>query len=174
LHQPEHRHDPQQRHRIGDIAFEASGLTSVTFHNSVTAIGGYAFSYTQLTRVYFQGNAPGGDFSVFDSNPNAPKATAYYLPGTTGWAPTFGGIPTALWSLPHPVILMTSLGVRSGQFGLTVSWTTNLNVVVEAATNLTNPIWSPLATNSLSGGTSDFKDPQWRKHPTRFYRVRSQ
>jgi hypothetical protein len=31
---------------------------------------------------------------VFDGDNNA---TVYYLPGTTGWGPTFGGLSTALW-----------------------------------------------------------------------------
>jgi hypothetical protein len=96
------------------------------------------------------------------------------LPGTTGWGSTFGGIPTALWSLPYPLILNGSLGVRSNQFGFTVSWATNLNVVVEAATDLANPIWSPLQTNALTSGSFYFSDPQWKGYPSRFYRVRSQ
>ena len=27
------------------------------------------------------------------------KATIYYLPGTSGWGPTFGGRPTMPWNL---------------------------------------------------------------------------
>jgi hypothetical protein len=188
---------------IGFLAFAyCASLTNVTIGNSVAAIGGNAFFYctsltsmtipdsvivlgydpwgdlpfgvfkgcTNLARVYFQGNAPGG--SLFD-DPNA-HATAYYLPGTTGWGSTFGGTPTALWTLPYPVLLKSSVGVQSSQFGFTVSWATNLSVVVEAATDLGNPIWSPLATNALTGGTFYFGDAQWTKYPTRFYRVRSQ
>jgi hypothetical protein len=102
------------------------------------------------------------------------NAAAYYLPGTTGWGSTFGGIPTALWSLSYPMILNSSLGVQSNQSDFTVSWATNLNVVVEAATDLSNPFWSPLTTNALSGGTFYFTDPQWTNYPSRFYRVRSQ
>jgi hypothetical protein len=64
--------------------------------------------------------------------------------------------------------------VRSNQFGFIVSWATNLNVVVEAATDLGNPVWSPVATNTLTGGTFYFTDPQWTKYPSLFYRVRSQ
>jgi hypothetical protein len=105
-----------------------------------------------------------------------PGATAYFLPGTTGWGPTFGGIPTALWILPYPLILTSNLGfgVQSNPFGFTVSWATNLSVVVEAAIDLGNPIWSPVATNTLSNGTFYFTDPRWTKYPSRFYRVRSQ
>ena len=44
--------------------------------------------------VYFQGNAPAAGSDVFDGDN---EATVYYLPGTTGWGTTFGGLPTALW-----------------------------------------------------------------------------
>jgi hypothetical protein len=64
--------------------------------------------------------------------------------------------------------------VQSSQFGFTVSWATNLSVVVEAATDLGNPIWSPLATNALSGGTFYFTDPDWTNYLSRFYRARAQ
>jgi hypothetical protein len=90
------------------------------------------------------------------------------LPGTTGWGSTFGGCPTALWN-PQA----QSPGVRSNQFGFTITGTTNLAVVVEACTNLANPIWSPVGTNTLTGGSSYFSDPQWTNYAARFYRLRS-
>jgi len=43
--------------------------------------------------------------------------------------------------------------------------------VVEACTNLTNPVWIPVATNALSNGTNYFSDAQWTNYPYRFYRV---
>jgi PKD repeat protein len=142
--------------------------------NSVTSIGEIAFDYCDsLTEVYFQGNAPSADSSIFinDNNTN----TVYYLPGTTGWGTTFGGRPTALWYLPNPMILNNdpSFGVQTNRFGFTISWATNISVVVEASTNLTNPVWTPVATNTLTGGTSYFSDPQWTNVPNRFYRLRS-
>jgi len=109
---------------------------------------------------------------VFDSDD---KATIYYLPGTAGWGSTFAFRPTALWLRPNPLILNkgTSFGMRTNGFGFIISWATNLSVVVEACTNLTNPIWSPVGTNTLTGGSSNFSDPQWTDHPGRFYRLRS-
>ncbi|MGH7971152.1 MAG: hypothetical protein ACREIC_20710, partial [Limisphaerales bacterium] len=102
-------------------------------------------------------------------------AMAYYLPGTTGWGTTFGGVSTALWVLPNPVILNNGprFGAQTDGFSFLISWATNNSVVVEASTNLTNPTWSPVTTNILSGGSSYFTDPEWTKHPNRFYRVRS-
>jgi hypothetical protein len=123
--------------------------------------------------VYFQGNSPSlGGSSVFvgDTHP-----IVYYLPGTTGWTSTFGGRPTALWFLPNPVILTSgpSFGVKTNQFGFIISWATNVPVIVEASTNLANPAWSPVATNTLTSGSSYFRDPQWTNYPARFYRIRS-
>ena len=46
-----------------------------------------------------------------------------------------------------------SFGVGLSGFGFNISRATDLPVVVEACTNLTNPNWSPLATNILTGGS---------------------
>ena len=64
-------------------------------------------------------------------------------------------------------------GVRTNQFGFIISWATNIPVVVEASTNLATPVWTPVATNTLTDGSSYFSDPQWADHPGRFYRLRS-
>jgi hypothetical protein len=147
-------------------------LTDVTIPNSVISIGADAFSYcTSLSSVYFQGNAPTlGGTNVFNND----TVTIFYLPGTTGWGSAFAGRPTAVWTLPYPLILNSSLGVQSNGFGFTVSWATNLSVVVEAFTDLKNPKWLPVTTNALNNGVVNFTDPQWTNYPRRFYRVRSQ
>jgi hypothetical protein len=96
------------------------------------------------------------------------------LPGTTGWDATFGGVPTKLWYLPNPGILGNPpFGVPNYQSGFTftISWATNGAVVVQAATNLANPVWVPVSTNSLVNGTSCFYDPNWTNYPARFYRL---
>jgi hypothetical protein len=46
-------------------------------------------------------------------------------------------------------------------------------VVVEAATDLANPVWSPLQTLTLTGDSIHFSDPQWTMHPVRVYRLRA-
>ena len=77
--------------------------------------------------------------------------------------------------LPFPVILPVapSFGIQTHRFGFRISWATNVPVVVEACTSLANLNWSPVATNTLSDGWSDFSDPDLTNHPARFYRVRS-
>jgi hypothetical protein len=125
-----------------------------------------------LTNICFEGNAPAADTTVFSSDTSA---MVYYLPGTTGWSNTFAGVPTALWYLPNPLILNNSpgFGVQSNMFGFTISWATNISFVVEACTNLANPVWIPLPTNTLTNGSFSYSDPQWTNYPGRFYRITS-
>jgi hypothetical protein len=164
---------------IGSNAFAGCPLTSITVPASITSIGVSAFSDCgRLSSAYFLGNAPDADATVFSWDGGLPQVsrTAYYLPGTTGWAEftTNTGVWTALWTLPYPLILNGSFGVLNNQFGFIISWATNVPVVVEASTNLSNPVWTPIATNTLTGGTSYFSDPQWTNYPARFYHLRSQ
>jgi hypothetical protein len=165
---------PDNLTSIASRAFTyCTSLASITIPSSVTGIGPDAFSAcSSLTGVFFQGNAPGLALSVFQV---ADQVIVYHLPGATGWGPTFGDRPTALWVLPNPVILNNAprFGVQTNQFGFVVSWATNLSVVVEACTNLAHPIWSSVGTNTLSDGSSYFSDPQWMNYPGRFYRLRS-
>jgi hypothetical protein len=90
-----------------------------------------------------------------------------------GWGATFGGVLTALWYQPQPQVLSfePSFGMQNNQFGFTISWATNVSVIVQACTNLANPAWIPVATNALSNGTNYFSDTQWTNYPSRFYRV---
>jgi hypothetical protein len=150
------------------------GLTSVVMPENLQSIGTNAFdSCAVLKGLYFQGNAPASEGEAFSG---AYDAMMYYLPGTTGWGATFAGRPTAWWKLLYPVILdfPPGFGFRTNRFGFIVSWATNASVVVEACTNLANPSWTRLATNSLStAGWSYFSDPKWTNAAARFYRVRS-
>jgi hypothetical protein len=158
---------------IGSYTFQnCTSLTNVIIGSSVTDIGASAFlNCHSLASVYFRGNAPTARGAVF----SGATGTVYYLPGTTGWDVTYGGLPTALWFLPTPQVLNhgSSFGVKSNQFGFIISWATNISVVVEACTNLANPAWFPVRTNTLAGGASYFSDPQWTNYPTRLYRLRS-
>jgi len=156
--------------------YSCTGLTSVTIPDSVTSIGGYVFySCTNLTGVYFQGNAP--DFGPFVFI-GADNATLYYLPGATDWGTTytggatFTGRPAVLWN-PRITTSDASFGVRTNRFGFNITWASDRVLVVEACTNLANPAWIPVGTNTLTGGSSYFSDPEWTNYPVRFYRLRS-
>ena len=166
---------------IGGAAFmDCTSLPNVTIGNGITNIGDYAFAgCLSLTSIYFQGNAPAADTSVFQGDSSSLGTsfiTAYYLPGTTGWA-AFArntGIQTALWTLPNPLVLQGSVGVQSNQFGFIVSWATNLSVVVEASSDLRSNTWTPVLSKALNNGVVNVTDPDWKAYPCRFYRVSSQ
>ena len=162
---------------IGDSAFyRCSSLTSVTIPGSVTGIGDSAFAgCSGLTNATMGGNAPGVGQYAFDSTP----ATVYYQPGTTGWGSSFGGIPTAVWQRPTPVILPPP-AIGTNGFGFTLSWATNATVVVEAADALASSGWSAISTNTIRyvpngtnafNGWLQFNDSQWTNSRSRFYRV---
>jgi hypothetical protein len=154
---------------IMDGAFAGCfSLTSITVPASVTYLGDGAFSYcSSLGRVFFQGNPPGLGSDVFD---HAVNVTVYYLPGTTGWGSVFGGRPTRLWNLRIETG-DASFGIRTNQFGFKFNGPSGLVIVVEACTNLANPIWSPVETNTLTGDPVYFADPAWTNHSGRFYRL---
>lgn len=147
-----------------------SNLTSITIPAGVTELTSSAFEYCSgLRTIYFTGNAPLVDAAVFHGDPGA---IAYYLPGTSGWTQTLGGLRTVLWNAQ----IQTSsgaFGVGTNGFGFTITGTSNLVIVVEGCTNLSAPAWFPLRTNVLATGRVYFSDPAWRSSRRRFYRLRS-
>jgi hypothetical protein len=88
------------------------------------------------------------------------------------WGADYSGAPTALW-IPQVQTSDGIFGVRTNQFGFNITWAKGMVVVVEACTDLANPVWSPLQTNTLSGDSLFFNDLQWTNYPARFYRLRS-
>jgi hypothetical protein len=80
---------------IGANAFYSCGLYIATIGDGVRSIGDGAF-WCGVSAVIFQGNAPSLVTNVFGG---ANNAIVYYMPGTIGWGPTFGGRPTILWNL---------------------------------------------------------------------------
>lgn len=146
-------------------------LPSIIIPSSVTNIWSWAFNYcSHLKGIYFYGNIPSvvGDM-LFDASPDV---TVFYLPGTEGWGTTFSGAPTALW-LPQMQSVTANSGGPTNVFGFNINWASDQNVVVEACTNLSNPNWQPVQTNTLTTGSAYFSDPQWTNYPGRFYRLRS-
>ena len=146
-------------------------LTNITIPASVNTIVDFAFYGARLSTVYFEGNAP----SLTGGNAFAwCPATAYYLPGTTGWADFLSqaGIAGQLW-IPQIQTSDGSFGVRNNQFGFNITGPSNSVAVVETCTDLSNPVWTPLQTNTLMGDTLYFSDPSWIDYGNRFYRLHS-
>lgn len=48
-------------------------------------------------------------------------------------------------------------GLQTNGFGFTISWATNASVVVEACTNLFNPVWVPVQTLTLNEDSCYFR-----------------
>jgi hypothetical protein len=159
---------PKSVTNIVDRAFEdCTSLNSVTIGSSVSSIGSLAFGFcSSLTSVYFKGNAPAvGSAALGNDN-----ATVYYLPGTTSWGTTFGGLPTVPW---NPLIQASdaSFGVRNNQFGFNITGTANIPIVVEARTDLTTSVWTPLQTLTLTNGLFYFSEHVQTNSSGRYYRI---
>jgi hypothetical protein len=174
-----------------DAFYECSNLTSVTIPNGTTAITAGTFLYctsltnliipgsvtfigdmtfageTNLNSYFFAGNAPTSVCNSFEYN-----ATAYYLPGSTGWGDFSAntGLPAVPW---NPIIQSSgrSFGVSNNQFGFNITGTANIPIVVEACTNLSNPVWTPLQYMTLTNGSVHFSDSQWTNYPVRYYGI---
>lgn len=180
---------------LGEGAFtNCSGLAGVTIGNGVTTIEGYTFAgcsdltsvvigkniddiecyafydCPNLRGVYFWGDAPAptNDLTVFSGDNNG---FVYYVPITSGWGDVFDGLPTKVWNGDSITIIGASFQIQTNQFCFTFNSISNQSVVVEGSTNLANPIWVPLATNSVTIGTNEFCDPEITNYPQRFYRL---
>jgi hypothetical protein len=155
---------------IQDYAFQdCSRLTNVTIQGSSESLGEEAFSYcANLVNLFFGGSPPSLGYDVFAGDD---EATAYYLPGAIGWSTNLDTIPTALW---NPVIQTAggNFGFSSNQFGFTIAGAANIPVVVEACTNLANPIWIALQGATLDNGAFFFSEPA-TNGAARFYRISS-
>ena len=64
-----------------------------------------------------------------------------------------------------------SFGVQSNQFGLNITGTSNIPIVVEACTNLASPVWIPLQALTLTNGLCYFSEPWQTNTPGRYYRI---
>lgn len=169
---------------IGTNVFNGTGLVSITIPATVTNIGDYSFAQCgSLLAVYFEGNAPKADATVFADafdGQNDYFVSAYYQAGTTGW-PAFStntDVPAYVWTTNStPTIVVgsgTGFGAQSNHFGFSISWPGNPSVVVRVKTNLTQGSWIPVSTNTLTNGLGYFSEPLTRTNISRFYRVSAQ
>ncbi|MGA3181056.1 MAG: leucine-rich repeat protein [Verrucomicrobiota bacterium] len=125
---------PNSVSSIGSQAFfGCAALTNVTIAASVTNIGVYAFSYCGTLSVYFEGNAPSYDYSIFTTGKGGASATVYYLPATTGWSSSYDEAPTlrlagiAVNANPNNGVLPLAVSFTSGNFDTAGHAITNWN-----------------------------------------------
>ncbi|HEX4264261.1 MAG TPA: leucine-rich repeat domain-containing protein [Verrucomicrobiae bacterium] len=148
-----------------------SSLAFLTIPASVNTIGNFAFEFcTSLGKIYFLGTPPtlGGSFVFLNVKPGA---IAYHLAAASGWAATYGGLTTAVGTAPLAPTIVVGAAVHNNVFGFTVIGPDTQTFVIQTSTNLATPNWQPLQTNSLTGASFDFTDPQWSNYPRRYYRI---
>ncbi|HOY79700.1 MAG TPA: leucine-rich repeat domain-containing protein [Hyphomonadaceae bacterium] len=152
---------------IGNQSFaHCPGLTRLTFPASLTSISSYAFyDCGGLSEIFFAGDAPSVGTTIFLGDGNV---RIYHLPNTTGWSDAFAGKTTILWN----PLLRCEGDPATASFGIAVTGTTNIPVVLEASSNLAG-IWTTLDSCLLTNGTLRFADPFSTNYPSRFYRIRS-
>lgn len=155
--------------------YGCQSVTNVVIGKGLTFLGVGAFSYcTSLIGVYFKGDAPIPGVNMFgeDIFHVDDLATAYYLPGTTGWGTNYAGLPTALW---NPQAQSGTGGFAGGTnpFGFNIAGTPGIPIVIEACTDLSTGSWVLLQSCTLTNGLIYFSDLGWTNFPARFYRIRS-
>jgi hypothetical protein len=175
--------------------FTGNSIANVIIPASVTNLGELTFEgCTSLTNVFFLGNAPTVDNTVFQNDAqhglggdtNYYIAIAYYLPGTTGWAEFSSNtiitpsenppittnifVPAVLWN-PTIQATGTNFGVQSNQFGFDIIGTTNLPIAIEACDDLAQSNWVVLQRLTLTNGLFHFSERFQTNNPARFYRI---
>lgn len=161
---------PSGTTRISDAAFKGSGLIeSVSIPDTVTRLGEQAFyACANLKSVSFGGNAPTEGTSLFVNSKNV---IVYITAGASGWGATYGERPVTSRNLQLWVPQING-PIRALQFPFKVLSPNDLTFVVEACQDIENPVWVPIGTNSVVGGTGDFVDTQRTNYVGRWYRVR--
>jgi hypothetical protein len=136
-------------------------LTSVTVPAGIAYIGSEVFPHSPRKTLYFKGNAPRiclnpmGDSTFGYYKYVTCPATAYYLPGATGWSSSLGGVPAIQYdyTVTNGFATITSyqgsgnaVTIPDRLFGLPVSGIGD--AVFSNCTSLTS-IWFPEAINYL-------------------------
>jgi len=169
---------------VGEFAFANNlFLATVYIGSCVTNIGDRAFINSGQPHgsglgiyFFFKGNAPVIGFEALGYFPK----TFYFLPGTTGWdsfgyTTAYGTVIGAILWNPQIQTNDAGFGVRNNQFGFNINWAggSGQSVVVEACTNLANPVWVPVGNVTFTNDSSYFSDPDRTNYPSRFYRLKN-
>ncbi len=158
-----------------DAFADCTSLECVTLPATLTVIDANPVeNCPSLSEVFFMGNGPKGlsgtpgEGLVFSDNPNA---TVYYLAGTSNWSglTELTGVKAVLW---NPLIQTGNgnFGVQNNQFGFDITGTPAIPIVVEASSNLANPVWTRLTNVTLTNGLFHFSEPAQPNTPARYYR----
>jgi len=158
---------------IADHAFAScSNLTSVTLPASLSSLAAHAFAgCPTLTNLFFLGNAPSSVPGILSGDPSL---TINYLPSASGFGSVFTNNPHQTWTPPALQMMADShFGPQGNQFGFTISGNAGMFVLVEACTNVANPVWCQVGSDTLTNGSTVFGDSNYTNYPARFYRIRT-
>jgi hypothetical protein len=92
------------------------------------------------------------------------------MPAVPPNLPALGNINVGI-IVPEPSAI-ADIGLTSNQFGFNITGPTNFPVVVEASTDLAQPVWVGLQTITLTNGLAHFSEPFQTNSSGRFYRIR--
>ncbi len=155
---------------VGGSALADQQLGSAVVSPGLIRVLGYSFSNSPITNgvlayvpFAIATNAPDHDEMLMISNVLMVSAQLIVVPATVN--------SNAVLSVTVPPRFSAIFPTNAGAMHLELTGTTGRVYVIQAATNLALPQWSPLATNTDITGTLPFDDVSAAAAPSRFYRA---
>jgi len=152
------------------ISFDSAAKTLTAWYDPDGAANGYTWIPLETVSIASGdtnwGMTTASQFNAFLAGGSG-NVTA-----TSGQAYFDNFLATGLVCNPQVKTNDASFGVRTNSFGFTITGVSDQAVAVDANTNLSTLAWQPVQTNTLTGGSYYFSDPQWTNYPVRFYRLR--
>jgi hypothetical protein len=153
------------------ISFDSTAKTLTAWYDADGAANGYTWIPMETVSIASVDNNWGmTNASQFNA---CLAGGSGYITASSGQANFDNFLATGLVCNPQVKTNDACFGVRTNCFGFTITGVSDQAVAVDACTNLSNPVWQPVQTNTLIGGSSYFADPCWTNYPGRFYRIRS-
>ena len=148
----------------GGTLYGTTGAGSVSNNGGIFSIQTNGANFTILTEFSSASGSQCNSKFVLSSNVLFGAAVSG---GSKG-----GGVVFALTVLPK-ILCDDNFGMQSNAFGFDFIGISNQTAIIEFSTDLTQPVWSPLQTNSLTGSPQYFFDNTYIQNAAGFYRIHS-